>query len=121
MTSREGSVSWEDVIVELERATERLLGTQADDFPAVAQAMNARSAAVARLSDFARQASEPLTPLLLDRLRKDFTAGAAFTQRLLLARAAAHAEFSRVVEGSFMVRSLRNGRTGGRQLIDCEG
>ena len=115
------AITWEDVVSSLEHTTACLLGVQAEDFLAVAQAMNDRSVAVAQLREFAAQPSEPITPPLLSRLRQDFESGAAFSKRLLLARAAAHAELCRVTEGGFMARSLNGGQSQTRRLVNCLG
>ena len=114
------AATWQEVIAGLEHTTARLSVVMADDFPAVAQAMNERSTAVARLREFAAQAPEPITPALLDRLKQDFESGAAFSKRLLLVRAAVHADLCRATEAGFMARSL-HAPPETRKLVNCVG
>jgi hypothetical protein len=111
--------SWEEVVSNLERATARLTGLPPDDILAVAQAMNDRSIAVARLREFAAQPPEPISPHLLDRLKEDCKSGEAIATNLLLLRAAARAEFSRFAEASFVLRSLDNGSAAARHRVNC--
>lgn len=113
--------TWEEVVSELERATARLNGIPTEDFLEVAQAMNARSVAVARLREFAAQPSEPITPPMLNRLKKDCKNGEAIDRKLLLMRAAVRAEFSQAAEAGFMVRSLQGGRSESRPVVDWVG
>jgi hypothetical protein len=114
-------MSWDDVVVELEEATARLDATSVDDFLAMAEAMNRRSLAVERLREFAREQPATIPLPVLDRIRDDSRRVLDAQERLLLHRAAARAEITRLTESSHLMRALArpNGRTARR--VDCRG
>lgn len=112
---------WEETIAQLKRATARLGALPAEDVAGMAKAMTERSAAIMRLPELASQPWAAISPELLDRLKEDRQAGAAIGKKLLLARAAAQVEFSRILEAAFLVRSLQGDRAGANRRIDCTG
>lgn len=110
---------WEQIVSELERATAKLAAAETRDLISLAQAMNERSLAVARLREAVAQPAAPVPPTLLDRIKSDIEAGAALAQRLLLLRAALRQEMGRVREDDHFLRSVPTA-TRPAACLDCK-
>lgn len=113
--------TWEEVVENLERATARLADVRTEDFLEVAKAMNDRSLAVQQLRGFAEHPAVPIEPPLLDRLTADFKNGAAAAEKLILMRAAARSELSRLTERAHLMNCLASTAPRAHQHLDCTG
>jgi len=96
--TKHASEVWEELVEELERATARLEQVGTTDLLALAQAMNARSQAVARVREFATSCPQAITPRLLERLQADYARGAAILDRLRVMQSNTRAEVAQLAE-----------------------
>lgn len=112
-------MSWEDVVEELEQSTARLRSVGREDLLALAEVMNRRSAAVQRLQELTRSAPVGIPAGLLERIRKDYENGASLKEKLLLVRAAARAEITRIAETGYLMRALSNGKAKPTRRVNC--
>jgi len=110
---------WKEVIEELEGATEQLRAVARDDFAAVAAAMNRRSRAILRLQKCARSSRGPVPPPIVERIRKDRARGADTREKLLLMRAGACSEVSRLAESAYLMRALARNPERTRRRVNC--
>jgi len=112
--------NWEELVEELERATERLRAVPRGDLRAMPEAMNQRSVAVSRLLAHAREARGPAPEKIVERIRKDHESGVATREKLLLMRAEAHSEISRAAESSYLMRALQRKPQPKSRRVDCK-
>ena len=110
---------WEQILTELEHSTARVAAVASQDFISLAEAMNERSLAVARLGEAIAEPVAPITPGVIERIKADFENGAVLTERLLLMRAALRADVGSMAENSQLLRSLPSGSARPAARVDC--
>ena len=112
-------MNWESIVTELEEATARLTGVADSDFMEVSEALNRRAAIIGRLHGLSKSPPEPIPAELLERIRQDFRNGTEAQEKLLLMRAGARSELTRMAESSYLMRSLTRPAVRTRARLDC--
>ncbi len=117
----QGCALWQELIKELEQATAQLEHLASGDLLALAQAVQLRARAIAKVHEYATRYPPPATPELLRRLQADYARGALILERLRVARANAQAEIAQLAERTQLWRSLRTSMPRFTRNVDVEG
>ena len=104
------------LVAKLEAITAELYELDADDFPAVSQAMNERSRLVGLLKETFESTRDEVPEEIRERLQAQLRGGEGLIRRLRVRRASASAELSDLSVKGQLLQALPQDRSGGRLL-----
>jgi hypothetical protein len=111
------SSTWEQVIVELERASARLTAALPDNTPLIEDALRRRAEAIGRMQGIAA----PPDAETLARLEKVAKEGAAAQQQLILSREQLRDHIARLNQSAYLGRVFSKSSGTSPKAFDCEG